>query len=671
MSQIIEITEQDIAFAESILLPAEKTFDNERRAFIQNLDTIDLQAVPGSGKTTALLAKLVSLEKKLPFVDGSGILVISHTNAAVDEIKKRIQQFCPNLFSYPNYVGTIQSFVDKFLAIPYYCKITGHKPIRIDNEIFFEQFEKRYPHYLDKNLRIKLSRNYSNFIQSMFVQDGKLVNFYSKEELEINKLGKNTKTFISLIKTKEELLKNGYLNFKDAYAYAFDLIDEHIIIKQFLQNRFKFVFVDEMQDMEQHQYNLLERIFFDSENSISKYQRIGDINQSIYNGDAKDEVYWDNSRTILSITGSTRLSQSMGNIISNFALYQETGFLINGLGNSKIKPCIIKYSTTSIQYVIQTFMNKVIALKQNPNNSLFCHRLQIKNTDCTYKYPIKIIAWTSAPNLTEEGNSDSQIHLIDYYPNYNRFKHQPQIDYDNLWNYLTNINTQQKDFSIIKNKILDAFVKLLRLEKITDLNGRSITKMRLITLIKSKSEEENNNFYNTFIQNLYNWSINFARGRFEEVYNDIKTYCSLLSTFLGGIEVTCSDFFADMTEELTKNVGFNQYNTVYIDGIEAEITSVHSVKGQTHSATLYLESYYYKDGRGENAKSYESERLAEQFLGKPINHLQSGERVKKSAKMVYVGLSRATDFLCIAIHIDRFDKYLSEIDREIWEVIEI
>ncbi len=84
MQQAIEITDQDIQYAERILLPVGSTFDLERRAFICNLNTLDLQAVPGSGKTTVLLAKLLILETKLPFSDGSGVLVLSHTNAAVD-----------------------------------------------------------------------------------------------------------------------------------------------------------------------------------------------------------------------------------------------------------------------------------------------------------------------------------------------------------------------------------------------------------------------------------------------------------------------------------------------------------------------------------------------------------------------------------------------------------
>jgi len=135
----IKITDPDIAYAEGVLLPEGKEFDDERKDFIRNLDTIDLQAVPGSGKTTALLAKLLILEKYLPFDDGSGILVISHTNAAVDEIRSKIAKFCPKLFAYPNFVGTIQSYVDKFLTIPCGHNLLETRISWIDTERYKEE----------------------------------------------------------------------------------------------------------------------------------------------------------------------------------------------------------------------------------------------------------------------------------------------------------------------------------------------------------------------------------------------------------------------------------------------------------------------------------------------------------------------------------------------------
>jgi superfamily I DNA/RNA helicase len=144
MPQVINISNEEIQYAEQLLLPTGKKFDKERKDFICNFNTIDLQAVPGSGKTTALLAKLVILERKLPFGDGSGILVLSHTNAAIDEIKEKIQKHCPRLFSYPNFIGTIQSFVDEFLAVPIYNLVFKRKLSWIDKDRYEEELVRLF-----------------------------------------------------------------------------------------------------------------------------------------------------------------------------------------------------------------------------------------------------------------------------------------------------------------------------------------------------------------------------------------------------------------------------------------------------------------------------------------------------------------------------------------------
>ena len=132
----MEIKDEHIKEAELVLINGQEFDDLERKPFIKRLDTLDLLAVPGSGKTTALLAKLYCISKNLPFNDGSGILVLSHTNAAVDEIEKHLKSVCPMLFNYPNYIGTIQSFINKFLVYPYYSQVIGINSLRIDIDFF-------------------------------------------------------------------------------------------------------------------------------------------------------------------------------------------------------------------------------------------------------------------------------------------------------------------------------------------------------------------------------------------------------------------------------------------------------------------------------------------------------------------------------------------------------
>ena len=114
----MEIQSNHIKEAELILIDGNAFDEDERVPFIKNLETRDLLAVPGSGKTTALQAKLYCLAKQMPFDDSSGILVLSHTNKAVEEIEKKLKEHCPQLFQHPNFIGTVQSFVNKFLANP-------------------------------------------------------------------------------------------------------------------------------------------------------------------------------------------------------------------------------------------------------------------------------------------------------------------------------------------------------------------------------------------------------------------------------------------------------------------------------------------------------------------------------------------------------------------------
>ena len=60
----IEITDDDIDWIEALLKDIK--FDRCRRNIIKNLESVDVQACPGSGKTTVLVAKLAILSKNGP-----------------------------------------------------------------------------------------------------------------------------------------------------------------------------------------------------------------------------------------------------------------------------------------------------------------------------------------------------------------------------------------------------------------------------------------------------------------------------------------------------------------------------------------------------------------------------------------------------------------------------
>ena len=670
MQQAIDITESDIEYAEKILLAEGQNFDDERRAFIKNLEVIDLQAVPGSGKTTALLAKLLILERKLPFVDNSGILVLSHTNVAIDEIKHKIELYCPKLFRYPNFIGTIQSFVDEFLAIPYYTTICKKKPVRIDNEIYEERvnhiLQNRWlPKYnlslddlkkiqnikmanqdLFKNIRLD-TNDVGEIILIKELNDKEKLNVkkpkgadYSNEEKE--------KLYEWFLSFKKNILKQGILHFDDAYFLAKAYLFHFPKIKEIIQKRFSYVFVDEMQDMETHQYDLLEKLFYDDGNSTSIFQRIGDKNQAIFNNIESNEVNWIDRENNLTLTNSHRLSSKIANVVKSFAINNPNNFDIIGLNKCDIKPHIILFDDTSKERVISKFAELVKGFKEE--DRLIDYG----------KYPIKAICWNA------KWKSETELRITNYFPTYKKDNTKSKQDYDTLKSYLLFYDRNSKTLKSIKNNIINAFLKVLRFENILDDNERYFTKYILFKTLKEKYFDK----YQEFNLRLYHWSMLILKGKLDEAYNEIKSYMNdFIKIFDETKNLTISSSLFNQesqTLQVPDNIEELKDNNLYTEGdINIEIATVHSVKGQTHCATLYLESFYYNDG----GKSYESQRLADAFLGNSITN--RGIRIQQSLKMTYVGFSRPTNLLCVAIHKDRFTQCLSQINTEIWEIKEI
>lgn len=663
MPQAINLSDEDIRYAENILLPAGKAFDDERRAFIRNLNTIDLQAVPGSGKTTALLAKLIILERKLPLIDGSGILVLSHTNAAIDEIKAKIQKHCPKLFTYPNFVGTIQSFTDEFLAIPFYISKFRQKPSRIDKQIYEEAVSKHFSSNLkgftiqeQKNARYYLIGNNYKFSYRLAYQNNAicLVSSVNGDELNISKPKKGSAwqdfSVVEKSKIKEWLIKfklsimqkEGILHFDDAFFLAGLYLSKIPTIKTLLQKRFRFVFVDEMQDMDVHQYNLLENIFYENGNSTSKYQRIGDKNQAIYNSVKANEV-WTDRLEILRLSGSQRLSKAVADVVKKFALHTDADFDIVGLNQSVIKPHLLVFEDASIENIIPCYAQIVRA-----NN--------LADSDKS----IKVVCWNTDWKEDDASRQDiKKLRLEDYFSGFKKEKSKPRRDYGCLKSYLLYYDKNKKSLSPLYKNILNSLFKILRLENIYASGNRPYTRKSLFDYIKETDIQK----YDELNLNLYNWSIGVIQDNTDVIWIHIKAYVpNFLGVFSKTITPASSSFINNDIDTQEEETEQSHATNNFIDAeLEIEVTSVHSVKGQTHAATLYLESCY--QGK------HESERLTNQFLGTPFK--ESKVHHKSSVKMAYVGFSRPTELLCIAIHKDRFDKYLSGINREEWEIKEV
>ena len=627
--QII-ITNDDISWAESILLPPGEHFDKEQKAVIRCFETIDILACPGSGKTKALLAKLLILSRQMPLENNRGICVLTHTNVAINEIKSHAYFASQKLFNYPNHFGTIQSFVDKYLAIPAYILRFNKRPRYVDNEVFNTVIERSY-HTLHA-ARTWLDRKREGGLEYLRTLRFNKVDFCISTKIdEQTFIGINTQTYREINSLKLRIFDWGYLCYEDAYSLAFEYIREHPGIRELISKRFAYVFIDEMQDSSTTQSELLNKIF--NENVF--VQKIGDLNQSIFDYDADLECGWtvNNDRTMC-ITGSKRFPSSIASKIENLCICRQT---IAGNGSqNEITPVIIVYDDYTIQQVLYKFGEIIIS------NNLHQHE----------KMVFKAVGWRGKPH-------DRERTIPSYWDGYSKEIKVIKTEFSNLKSYLapqSDSFISSNGVNFYKKRLGEAFLKCLRITGITD-DGRAFTEKRLHKYIS----EKNSDFYQDFRVRLANWCLKIHRQ--EEVFEEIKNYLTneFKDFFSYQVEdeltnfINSSDLEADNEETLQSNNIYN-YSSGTTD-IEIEVSTIHGVKGETHTATCYLETFFY---------DYDIKRIINYMKGKYSEPRQ--KRVIQNLKMAFVGMSRPSHLLCIAVHRDSISGQEEALRRSCWDV---
>ena len=145
----LQITDEDIEWVRTIMPDIE--LDECRIQILKNMNSVDIHACPGSGKTTILVAKLAILSRKWKW-QNRGICVLSHTNVAREEIEERLGTLNvgKKLLSYPHFIGTFQAFLDTFIAMPF-LRSCGCPVNIIDTDYVLE---RRW-----KSIRIKMVRS--------------------------------------------------------------------------------------------------------------------------------------------------------------------------------------------------------------------------------------------------------------------------------------------------------------------------------------------------------------------------------------------------------------------------------------------------------------------------------------------------------------------------------
>lgn len=97
---------------------------DQQRELVEAQGSLIALACPGAGKTKAMVARFIRRADEEP---RRGIALVSFTNAAVDEVRARCASN-PRVLTAPNFVGTFDSFINRFVTAPQYIRHRGKLP---------------------------------------------------------------------------------------------------------------------------------------------------------------------------------------------------------------------------------------------------------------------------------------------------------------------------------------------------------------------------------------------------------------------------------------------------------------------------------------------------------------------------------------------------------------
>ena len=621
-----KITDEDIGWVQAQL---GCQFDTPRSDVIKCLDSVDIQAFPGTGKTTTLVAKLAILARKWPHTN-KGICVLSHTNTARKEIEDRLgnTEVGRKLLSYPHFIGTIHCFFDTFVAIPW---LRSHdidlKIIDTDNVLNrrFRRLSPKTKNYLENK------RNYLKYLQN-------------GTNLEINP---NTPTYMNLESVKTASFRKGELTFEEVLRIAEDAIDKTAVTNT-LKYRFPFVFIDEAQDTNDKHWKLVNSLVNTTPKVI--YQCFGDMNQAIYGSGSDFSTYSPFPRTpFLTIPNSLRFGKSIASLSGAMSISQEKMIGANDQFDKLEKEhTIFLFDRQNPSQVLPAFAKHVLSCFSDDEINVFKNHCvhavgQIKKVADDVNMPSSITHYLPSYSSNNDKKSPAPNDLIDFF---------------RIGRQAFNITHETSE----QTKWLCKGLCRLINNNVSDENRITESGNPLGVLIHALSSEEQLKFRKQLLewQNADISSAEVWTSRLREVQNIAALF---------GIHTIHAEFIkwrvaveAPIENCLQAPNTYTYNDNVSGRSITVELGTIHSVKGETHLATLLLETYYKKH----NISSV-LDLLSGCNRKKPI-----GKEDEYRMKCNYVALTRAKGLICVALPADSLNEGVEQALKEVgWQIVRL
>ena len=577
---------------ETNLLPANCKFSEEQKAVIYENNSMDVVAGPGTGKTTVLTARIKMLFEEVK-ESRKGICVLTHTNVAVDEIKSGLRKLGIDEIKSPHFIGTIQEFFNTFFAKKAFHLLLKDKKMRVfDDDIFREKFHREFD-----------SRK-----PSYYKEDWNLPN---PENREIEWNFDDLKKVASVVgdyrvqyknafnKSIISLFNRGIITNKCCLELAKWYIDKHReIFRAVIPKRFSYLLLDEAQDTSVLQFNLISALFDDEKVTIQKF---GDPYQAIYNiwgGDT--DLAWeiDDSKE-RRISQTSRFGEPIVNIVKNVCIktYQD---LTSNSKHVSFPPYFIIYDNGD------DLLSKYSSLIEE---------LESTNESFKLSRKLKVIASIRHKDLEDT--------FGDKYKRENMKK-------------------------LTRNSYLDLFLGVLFLgvllkklskkfdEDFEDNLKKIQNRMQIFEIIKALIEDESEN---------------------EKLKNGLRTLLDELITnekFSEDKDGLCTEIIESLKNTFSLELEFQSSELEEYEYSNIRLCTVHSIKRETHKATLIMKDTTITHDYRNDSLSYHIVELLkncfnEEYVELPEEKNEKEIESEKARKLAYVALSRPTHLVCIGI----------------------
>lgn len=532
---------------------------------LEKQGTFVVKACPGSGKTTCISERIYRMLHSWDN-NHSGIALLSFTNVAKDEVIKRFESKHDKLtINYPHYFGTLDSFINKFIFLPYGHLVMGceKRPELVGRPYSYWSGKDDEENYFDK----------ISFNKKGKCIDRDKIKFHPDTDWKWKKI----------INKKKELNEKGFATQNDAIYYSMKVLEKFPNIAKSLTIRFPYFIIDEAQDSNENHIAILELLI---KNGLNNCILVGDPEQGIYEWNRANPLLlkqkfetWNNS---IEFKINYRSSQNICNFFSKLSSLNNINSDVDFKENDK--PLIKRYDDNYeniIDEFIETCKLNNIKITKDSVAVLFRGENEVQ----------KVLGFKNNYSINNVFRG-KDYYKISYTKNIILGKF---FELNN--DHLRCFQEFEKAYIKLKKNTVDSINKNIKseFEQIGLLNHRQ----NVFKFMNKFPKVNTNQNINDWIENINN-NLNENQNELNLIAkkrNNIQLYKYLTFEML------------DIDESITEN------------NLEYDVKTIHKVKGKSYDAVLLIlknkgiDGKWYKTLLDNNVSLMDSEELRIVYVG--------------------------------------------------------